>query len=190
MIKFSAEAKYLGVILDSKLTWKSHIKAKIAKFKRLLFTIKNCIAKTVGPMPSITRQAYKTLVVSTLSYGCHLFANRINTLEMQKDLSRVNRLACLSLGSVPPGAGTPSMAMEVLYNLRPLDLEMERIALKTYSSIKNRLPYTWDGLPSGDGIRVGHLRHWDGKLNQSMGMTVNGDDSDQKIKSRLWERNL
>jgi hypothetical protein len=40
----------------------------------------------------------------------------------------------------------------------PLDLEMEKIAIKTYCRIKNKLPRIWDGRPTGGGARVGHLR--------------------------------
>jgi hypothetical protein len=114
------------------------INSKIQKSKRLLFAIKSTIARTVGPKPNITRQAYKTLVLPVLSYGCHLFANRLDTVTKQEALSKLNTLACLSLGSVPPG--TPTMAMEILYNLRPLDLELERIALKTYYRINKSVP--------------------------------------------------
>jgi hypothetical protein len=80
----------MGITLDSKLNWNSHIKA-------------NSIAKTVGPKPSIVRNAFKTFVVPMVSYGCHLFADKLNNVTLQKELSRLNRIACLSLGSVPPG---------------------------------------------------------------------------------------
>jgi hypothetical protein len=119
-IEFSDEAKYLGVVLDSKLTWNSHIKAKVIKAKRLLFAIKNSIAKTVGPKPSIVRNAFKTLVVPMVSYACHLFADKLNNITLQKELSRLNRIACLSLGSVPPS--TPTATMGILFNLMPLDI--------------------------------------------------------------------
>jgi hypothetical protein len=113
-IDFSDEAKYLGVVLDSKLTWNSHIKAKVIKAKRLLFAIKNSIAKTVGPKPSIVGNAFKTLVVPMVSYACHLFADKLNNITPQKELSRLNRIACLSLGSVPPS--TPTATMGILFN--------------------------------------------------------------------------
>jgi hypothetical protein len=151
-IEFSDEAKYLGVVLDSKLTWNSHIKAKVIKAKRLLFAIKNSIAKTVGPKPSIVRNTFKTLVVPMVSYACHLFADKLNNITLQKELSRLNRIACLSLGSVPPS--TPTATMGILFNLMPLDIEIERIAIKTYCRIKNKLPCIWDGRPTGGA--VGH----------------------------------
>jgi hypothetical protein len=77
-----------------------------------------------------------------ISYGCHLFADKLTTVTLQNELSRLNRLACLSLGSVPPGTPTMHiyMAMEILLNLKPLDLEMHQIAIKTYARIQNRLP--------------------------------------------------
>jgi hypothetical protein len=152
-IEFSDEAKYLGVVLDSKLTWNSHIKAKVIKAKRLLFAIKNSIAKTVGPKPSIVRNTFKTLVVPMVSYACHLFADKLNNITLQKELSRLNRIACLSLGSVPPS--TPTATMGILFNLMPLDIEIERIAIKTYCRIKNKLPCIWDGRPTGGAVGQG-----------------------------------
>jgi hypothetical protein len=46
----------------------------------------------------------------------------------------------------------------------PLDIEMEKIAIKTYIRIKNKLPRIWDGRPTGGGARVGHLRYWEEKI--------------------------
>jgi ribonuclease HI len=159
-IDFSAEAKYLGILFDSKLTWASHITAKIAKSKRLLFAVKNCIAKA-----------------------------RLGTDAAQKKLSSINRLACLSLGSVP--TSTPTATMEILYNLRPLDLELERIALKTYVRIKKALPSkkNWDGLPTGGGNRLGHQRHWENALN-SDNLSTTPCDQDQTSKVRSWVKNF
>jgi ribonuclease HI len=107
-----------------------------------------------------------------ISYDCHLFADKLNTVTLQNELSKLNRLACLSLGSVPPG--TPTMAMEILLNLRPLDLEMQQIAIKTYG---------------GGGARVGHLRYWDNKIKE-YNIAVKEKDSDQLVKSRTWTRNF
>jgi hypothetical protein len=186
-IEFSAEANYLGMTLDSRLNWNSHIKTKVSKCRQLMFTIKNKIAKTTGPKPSLTRRAYKSLVIPIISYGCHLFAAKLEVGTFQNELSKLNRLACLSLGSVP--LGTPTMTMEIIYDLKPLDLEMQSIAIKTYSRIKSRLPYIWDGRPTKGVARVGHLKYWADKISQ-YDMAVAEGVCDKQVKSRMWIMNF
>jgi hypothetical protein len=43
------EAKYLGVTIDDKLTWQTHITAKIKKAKKTLMAAKSSISKSWGP---------------------------------------------------------------------------------------------------------------------------------------------
>jgi hypothetical protein len=78
---------------------------------------------------------------------------------------QLNRLAALSLGSVP--RSMPTITLEVLYNLRPLDLELEYIAQKTHSRIStdpDPKTHVWDG--KGVNKRDGHLKYWHQKLKQ------------------------
>jgi hypothetical protein len=56
--------------------------------------------------------------------------------------------------------------MGILFNLIPLDLEMEKIAIKTYCRIKSKLPRIWDGRPTSCGARVGHFRYWEEKIKK------------------------
>jgi uncharacterized protein YjbI with pentapeptide repeats len=92
---------------------------------------------------------YSTLLYTTLHYSILCFAilrnstlrcstslrySTLDTGTLQDELSKLNRLACLSLGSVPQG--TPTMTLEILYDIKPLDLEMQKIACKTYMRIK------------------------------------------------------
>jgi ribonuclease HI len=81
--------------------------------------------------------------------------------------------------------------MEILYNLRPLDLELAKIALKTYVRIKNALPSKkiWDGLPTGSGNRLGHQRHWENALISDKLSTL-PCDQDQTSKVRSWVKNF
>jgi ribonuclease HI len=76
--------------------------------------------------------------------------------------------------------------MEIVYNIRPFNLELELIALKTFSRIKNRLPYIWDG--SGNVLRVGHLLYWERKMNEYSIKTP--QISDKIIKTRVWDCNF
>jgi hypothetical protein len=156
-IKYSQDAKYLGITLDSKLTFRKHLTSKMAKAKRLLFTIKSCISKQKGPNLSFTRLAYKMLVIPVLTYRGHTFSNKLGTDKIQSELQQLNRLAALSLESVP--RSSPTITLEVLNNLKPLELVMEHIALKTHTRITqdpNRVQI-WDGI--GANSTDGHLRH-------------------------------
>jgi hypothetical protein len=124
-IKYSTDAKYLGITLDSKLTFRKHLTSKLAKSKRLIFAIKSCISNQKGPNLSLTRLAYKMLAIPVMTYGCHIFANKLGNENIQLQLQQLNRLAALSLGSVP--RSSPTISLEVLYNLKPLELVMENM---------------------------------------------------------------
>ena len=185
-IPYSQEAKYLGIILDSKLTFRKHLSAKLTKAKRLLFAIKGCISKQSGPSLGLTRMAYRVLVIPVLTYGCHIFANRLGTDAIQSELQQLNRLAALSLGSVP--RSSPKITLEVLYNLKPLELVMEEIALNTNSRITkdpNRVKL-WDGI--GANSRDGHLRYWQSKLEQYKIATP--VDRDKITNTKVWKNNF
>ena len=67
-IPFKNEVKYLGVILDSKLSGTSHVKNKIAKAKRHLMAYHYAIRKKCGHQPLLMRRAYTSIVIpATLS---------------------------------------------------------------------------------------------------------------------------
>jgi hypothetical protein len=185
-IKYSTDDKYLGITLDSKLTFRKHLTSKLAKSKRLIFAIKSCTSNQKGPNLSLTRLAYKMLVIPVMTYGCHIFANKLGNENIQLQLQQLNRLAALSLGSVP--RSSPTLSLEVLYNLKPLELVMENIALRTHMRITqdpNRVQL-WDGI--GANTTNGHLRYWQTKLEQ---YNINTPvDRDKIIKVKVWNNNF
>jgi hypothetical protein len=76
----------------------------------------------------------------------------------------------------------------VLYNLKPLELVMENIALRTHMRLTqgpNRAQL-WEGI--GKNTRKGHLRHWNTKLEQyNINTTV---DKDKIIQVKVWNKNF
>jgi hypothetical protein len=61
--------KYLGVLIDTKLSWKPHIEEKIKKAKKSLFAARSTIGKIWGPSPKYAKGAYTGIVRPVLSYG-------------------------------------------------------------------------------------------------------------------------
>jgi hypothetical protein len=79
---------------------------------------------------------------------------------------------------------SPTLSLEVLYNLKPLELVMENIALRTHMRLTqgpNRAKL-WEGI--GKNTRNGRLRHWNTKLEQyNINTTV---DKDKIIQVKVW----
>ena len=90
---------YLGVELDSKLSWKRHVFKKIRIAKLKLMHVKPAIGKLWGPSPKIPRWAYSSIIRSALTYGCHVWARAITDKSIASSLVRVNRLAQMLLGN-------------------------------------------------------------------------------------------
>ena len=88
-IPFKKEVKYLGVVLDSKLSGTSHVKHKLAKAKRHLMAFHYAIMKKYGPNPVLMKRAYTTIVLPAFSFGCHVFGNKCQQETIKKLLNRL-----------------------------------------------------------------------------------------------------
>ena len=71
-ITFETEVRYLGVILDSKLLWNSHITFPVKKLKTSIATIKLI---SVNIPKGCLKSVYHTLFESHLIYGISLWGN-------------------------------------------------------------------------------------------------------------------
>jgi hypothetical protein len=64
------EAKYLGMYLDGKLTWKNHVERTIAKTKKKLNVLKRLTGSKWGSSRSVLNATYKAYIKPALQYGC------------------------------------------------------------------------------------------------------------------------
>ena len=90
-IEYSNEVKYLGVDLDRKLDWKSHIDTKIKKAKSLLYNTQRLTRDTYGPKPELMKWAYQGIILPMLTYGSYVWGTRID--KYKDKLRRINRMA-------------------------------------------------------------------------------------------------
>ena len=93
-LKYSHSLKFLGVTLEQHLTFKPHVDEKIKKAKALLMQVNGLVAMHWGPTPKLIRHAYTSLIRPTITYGCHVWAAKMNE-TMRKQLGNLNRLAAL-----------------------------------------------------------------------------------------------
>ena len=112
--------KYLGVILDLRLTWREHMDAKVRKAHNLLWACR----RACGVMWSLRPKAAHWLCISIITPSLLLHpwygGLAVRQLLPRKKLCRVQRLACLRITGVM--CTTPTNAVEALICLPPLEL--------------------------------------------------------------------
>ena len=177
-LDFSEEAKYLGVTLDSRLTFGPHIRNKAASVKRLLFRVKSAVGQLWGPTPAIARWMYTSIVRPKLTYGSLIWAHRAQ--KFRKILDRVQRLAMAGLTHIR--RTIPTNRMEAILDLMPLDLHILQTACNVAFRIRGWNRTKWDGVM--ERHHRGHLLVMEGYLGQ-MGLK---DTHPDQYNGRLWNK--
>ncbi len=65
----SKDVKYLGVILDEKLVWKSHMRAQVKKRLRVLQLCNAFIDRASGLLPKMTPRLNTRVIVPKIMYA-------------------------------------------------------------------------------------------------------------------------
>lgn len=151
-LKIRKEMKYLGVILDEKLTFIPHVKYICSKAEKFLGKLQGLIRNTTGP-PQHKRRLYMSVINSILLYAAPVWATEINRVkERRKIFNNINRLTAMrtirayrtiSMDAAMILAGTPPtdiMALrylEIYKETEKLKSKGQTITAKTKIEIKN-----------------------------------------------------
>ena len=128
-IEYVDSFKYLGIIFDKRLSWTEHIKTQAKKAKAALMVSKRMVGKHWGLNPKTTHWAYTAIVRPLLTYGAIIWAPGINKKGNNLILTRIQRLACKMVTSGMHS--TPTAGMEILLELRPIEMEIKAAALSS-----------------------------------------------------------
>jgi ribonuclease HI len=119
-VQVAKEFKYLGVRLDDKLSWNSHLASVTSRSQITMAMMKRALGRTWGLSPRMTHWVYTRVVRPMVVYGSIVWWPKTLQSTAAKSLSKVQRAACLGiLGAMK---GTPTAAMEVMLCLPPLDI--------------------------------------------------------------------
>ena len=152
-LKTVDSTRYLGVTIDSQLSWTPHFNNKIEQCSTLLRLLTQKTSSYFGPKPKLMRWVYTGIIRPKLAYGALVWAHKL-TIKQHRELKQLNIIACMSL--TPTIRSTPQAALEILYNIVPLDLHLTETGLKTYLRLKNHLDQ-----PRSTELSQGHLSNWD-----------------------------
>ena len=154
-LKFVDTAKYLGLLLDKKLTWKPHLKDKIAACKKYLLKMANLAHTTWGPKPHLMRWVYRCIVRPKILYGALLWSHAAQKSSMQKKLRRLNRMGMNTYATVH--RSSPTRGFELITDTIPLHLYARKSAVCAYVRLQNVLVLDWEGVSRRNPHIQSHL---------------------------------
>ncbi len=128
-IQETTSTKVLGVTIDNKLLWNEHIKAKCSSAKRILMACNSSLKKKWGPKPDYCRWLYTGIIEPMLLYGCHVWIKAFDKVGCNKRLQSVKRMAMMLIAGAR--RGTPTAALEIIYDLPPVMLQAGERAIMT-----------------------------------------------------------
>ena len=177
-VQYAKGCKYLGVYLDSKLSWKPHFQNQIKRCKTLLYSLKATVGRKWGVNPKLVRWVFTGMVRPILAYAVHVWWNFCPSKTMIDDLTKLSRLVCLAISGVH--RSTPTRGMEVMYHLMPLEIYLNQQAMLTYHRIRKPTKPPW----INPGGRPGHLARL-GKRAESIDVP---QIVEKTIFTRIWKR--
>ena len=172
----------LGVTINSRMTWNEHIEKKIKACKKSLMQLRPILGKAWSPKPEYTEWLYKSVILPMLTYGSIVWAKATETQSIQNKLNKLQRLGLLSIANVR--RSTPTAALELIYNVAPLHLQIREKAVNAYL----RMP---DMHEEGEWVpncpsKLGHLRYLN-RIVDSIGIDSE-EESDEMAHHRNWDQ--
>ncbi len=117
-IPYKKQAKFLGMILDSKLTWGPHVKDLIKRCRKDLNLMKLISGTCYGADKKALLMVYKALILSKIDYGCMLYHNAAKTTLAKLDVIQ-NTALKIAMGAY---RATRTAALEAEAAVKPLRL--------------------------------------------------------------------
>ncbi len=90
-MNLSKKAKYLGVILDDKLMWKTHVKAQVKKGLKTLWSCNAFITRASGLSLKMILWLYKRVTVPKITYAAVATWDIMDIALARSELERLQR---------------------------------------------------------------------------------------------------
>ena len=167
-LKFVDQIKYLGMTIQSRLSWTAHVVGQIKKANMLLNRARTVIGREWGLDPERALWVYTAIARPKVTYGSLVWAHSLNKTLVNK-LKQMQRKILIAISGAL--RSTPTEAMEVIAGLIPLDLHIMELAARSRVRTKPLVKDRWDGIDGsqkGPGKVVGHRRYWD-KFTEGIG---------------------
>jgi hypothetical protein len=109
----SGSVKYLGVILDARLTWREHVDVRMRKAQNLLWAC----GRVWGLGPRVVHWLYVSVIRPSVTFASLVWWPGCQMARTKAKLSKIQRMACLGITGAM--RTTPTRSMEALICLPP-----------------------------------------------------------------------
>ncbi|KAL5259046.1 hypothetical protein ACHWQZ_G009499 [Mnemiopsis leidyi] len=155
-IEIRNTTKFLGVTLDSKLSWNEHIDQKCKKAKGILLQCRRAIGPSWGFNPQTMKWIYTAVVRPTLTYAAMTWINGLYKQHNLAKLKSVQRLAnILITGALPSTPGDP---LNSITNTIPIDLCIEEEAALGFLRLKSNNQWRIEPMINEKGNLTTHTK--------------------------------
>jgi len=113
----------LGVILDSKLSWKAHLEAKFQKAITTFYQLWRVTSVTWGMTAKVVHWLYTAVIRPMFCYVAVIWWSRITLTTVDKQREHLQRLACLYITGAMHT--TPTAALEIIIGIVPLAVHVK-----------------------------------------------------------------
>ena len=127
-IDASPTVKYLGVTLDSKMTWKDHIELKCIKTKQTIMNLRRYSKLTWGANRNILSKLYESIAKPMLLYAASIWVNATKFKWCKTRLRSVQRLMLMTTCRSFKSISTKSVL--VLTNSLPMEMTAQDLATR------------------------------------------------------------
>jgi len=140
-LPYVTSAKYLGVTIYNKLTWRAHCTDRAKKAVMALAVCKRAIGPKWGLSPKKTLWIYKSIVRPGIEYGAVVWCACSKVQATVKLLEKAQRVTLLSTAGTMRSVSTAGL--ECLLGVVPIDIRIQQVALQTMHRL--RLKGQWLG---------------------------------------------
>ena len=153
-IELSNEVKLLGITLDSKLTFNTHIDNITKKCIGTLFQCKRAIGPTWGLSPKVCHWIYTAIIRPTLAYCSIVWIRAVENKINTKRLEKVQGMALKYMAGAMPS--TPYTALNYLTGTPHITDYLKGEAAKGAVRLMGQGDWTLETAPYGKGIIKAH----------------------------------
>lgn len=164
-LEYSDDMKYLGVLIQKRLSWTGHAKERSQKAGKLLNMVRSIIGSNWGLDPDKILWTHTAIARPKVGYAAMVWATGVGDTASKK-LELIQRKTLLGVSASM--RSTPTTAMEAIIGLPPLDLFLKGEALKARLRTRKLMQDTWDGVGHtvNKSVAKGHRKLLDDILKQ------------------------